>query len=99
MLNRFHFSDGTLPSSSTAGTSQNTDVIHTTSLNFSDESSNDNELAQFPNHNNYSCDVKKEVSIYVIVEQRMVRFRYDSELSNRNYGKEVLAKIVVSNLH
>ena len=98
MLNRFHFSDGTLPSSSAAGTSQNTDVIHTTSLNFSDESSNDNKLAQFPNHNNYSCDVR-EVSINVIVEQRMVRFRYDSELSNRNYGKEVLAKIVVSNLH
>jgi hypothetical protein len=60
----------------------------TTSLNFSDESSNDNELAQFPNHDNYSCDVKREVSINVIVEQRMVRFRYDSELSNRNYGKE-----------
>ena len=90
-----HWPDGTLPSSSAAGTSQNTDVIHTTSLNFSDESSNDNELAQFPNHNNYSCDVKREVSINVIVEQRMVRFRYDSELSNRNYGKEVLAKIVV----
>lgn len=79
-------------------------MIHTTSLNFADQSSNDNVLAQLPNHNNYSGDVKQElsineVSIKVIVEQRMVRFRYDSELSNRNFGKEVLAKIVVSNLY
>ncbi|XP_063429280.1 uncharacterized protein LOC134712069 isoform X2 [Mytilus trossulus] len=68
----------------------NSDVIHTASLNLA-QSIEIGNLA----HTNVN-EPRKAATVNVVIENRMVRFRYDSELNNRNYGKEVLAKIVVN---
>ncbi|XP_076098350.1 uncharacterized protein LOC143068299 isoform X1 [Mytilus galloprovincialis] len=68
----------------------NSDVIHTASLNLA-QSIEIGNLA----HTNVN-EARKAATVNVVIENRMVRFRYDSELNNRNFGKEVLAKIVVN---
>ncbi|CAG2240706.1 unnamed protein product [Mytilus edulis] len=68
----------------------NSDVIHTQSLNLA-QSIEIGNLA----HANVN-EARKAATVNVVIENRMVRFRYDSELNNRNFGKEVLAKIVVN---
>ncbi|CAC5401859.1 unnamed protein product [Mytilus coruscus] len=68
----------------------NTDVIHTASLNLAQSV----EIGHLP-HTSVN-EARKVATVNVVIENRMVRFRYDSELNNRNYGKEVLAKIVVN---
>ncbi|VDI71659.1 Hypothetical predicted protein [Mytilus galloprovincialis] len=83
---------GMMPATSSISTQNSTDVIHTSSLNLAQSI----EIGQLPHTTMTTVnEANKSPSIDVVIENRMVRFRYDSELNNRNYGKEVLAKIVV----
>ena len=68
-----------------SGGSRSNEVVHTSSLNLAGESGT---TAAAGAEN-------KSPTVTVLIENRMVRFRYDSELNNRNFGKEVLAKILV----
>lgn len=72
---------------------QSNDVIYTKSLNLASDNNTTANVETLVTGS--ALNTGKSPSIRVEIENRMVRFRYDSELNNRNFGKEVLAKILV----